>query len=243
MKDFYPCNEDFNKILDLGFYDEIKRTSYHLFFKEEVCGIFNISMEELEILIRKIEKTAKRDGFKKGFEKCFFENEISILGMYLLCYYNENNDNKLFEKYKPLFIEQGLKFAIKLIGNMPSDKTESRNRRRGTMPGVDYEELMIMNSTKNIPSELKQIKTDIKDTSHFFYQKKVVITGTFEKFPFREEMAKLLYNVGADINSSISKRTDYVIIGENAGPKKLEKITELGIETINEKRFLDIFEL
>ena len=87
------------------------------------------------------------------------------------------------------------------------------------------------------------MKTDIKDTSHFFYQKKVVITGTFEKFPFREEMAKLLYNVGADINSSISKRTDYVIIGENAGPKKLEKIEELGIETIDEKRFLEIFNL
>ena len=56
-------------------------------------------------------------------------------------------------------------------------------------------------------------------------------------------MAKLLHEVGADVNSAISKRTDYVIIGEDAGPKKLEKITELGIETIDEKRFLEIFNL
>ena len=85
------------------------------------------------------------------------------------------------------------------------------------------------------------MKTDVEDTSHFFYQKKVVITGSFERFPFREDMAKLLHNVGADVNSGISRKTDYVIVGENAGPKKLEKIAELGIETIDEKRFLEIF--
>ena len=111
------------------------------------------------------------------------------------------------------------------------------------MPGVDYEELITMNSVKKISAELKQMKTDVEDTSHFFYQKKVVITGSFDKFPLREEMAKLLHEVGADVNSAISKRTDYVIIGEDAGPKKLEKIEELGIETIDEKRFLEIFNL
>ena len=243
MKDFYPCNEDFNKILGLGFYDDIKRTDYHLFLKGEVCGIFNISMNELDVLIQKIERISKRDGFKKGFEKSFFEDEVSVLGMYLLCHYNEDSDNKLFEKYKPLFVEQGLRFAIKLIGNISSDRTENRNRFRGSMPGVDYEELIIMNSVKKISPELKQMKTDIEDTSHFFYQKKVVITGSFERFPFREDMAKLLHNVGADVNSGISRKTDYVIVGENAGPKKLEKIEELGIETIDEKRFLEIFNL
>lgn len=84
---------------------------------------------------------------------------------------------------------------------------------------------------------------EVEDTSHLFYKKKVVITGTFEKFPFREEMAKLLHEVGADVNSSISKKTDYVIVGESAGPKKLEKIENLGIPTISEVEFLKLFNL
>ena len=241
MIDFYTSNEDFNRILDLGFCEDIKRTKYLLFSKEDVCGIFNISFEELDALIRNIERIAKGGGFKKGFDKSFFENDISVLGMYLLCHFNEEKDNEFFKKYKPLFIDQGLRFAIKLIGSLPSDRTENRNRFRGSMPGVDYEELITMKSVKKISAELKQMKTDVEDTSHFFYQKKVVITGSFEKFPFREDMAKLLHNVGADVNSGISRKTDYVIVGENAGPKKLEKIAELGIETIDEKRFLEIF--
>ena len=233
--------EDIDEIMELAHYTDIDKIEYILFSKIDVCGIFNISMEELESLIYSIERKAKRDAFKKGFNRSFFKDDISILGMYLLCYYNESSVNELFKKYKHIFVEEGMMYAIKLIGNIPSGKTENRNRRKGAMPGVDYEELIMMKFAKNIPSELKQIKTDVEDTTHFFYHKKVVITGIFEKFPFREQMAKLLHEVGADVNTTISKRTDYVIIGENAGHKKLEKIAELGIETIDEKRFLEIF--
>lgn len=104
------------------------------------------------------------------------------------------------------------------------------------------QEMIADKKARSIPSELKQMK-EVEDTSHFFYKKKVVITGTFEKFPMREEMAKLLHEVGADVNGGISKKTDYVIMGASAGPKKLEKIAELAIETIDEKRFLELFNL
>lgn len=109
--------------------------------------------------------------------------------------------------------------------------------------GEDFEEMIMDKKAKSISSELKQMKTDVEDTSHFFYQKKVVITGTFDNFPIREEMAKLLHNVGADINTHISGRTDYVILGQKAGPKKLEQIEKLDITTIDEQKFLEIFNL
>lgn len=109
--------------------------------------------------------------------------------------------------------------------------------------GEDFEEIIMDKKAKSISSELKQMKTDVEDASHFFYQKKVVITGTFDNFPIREEMAKLLHNAGADINSQVSGRTDYVILGQKAGPKKLEQIEKLGIETIDEQKFLEIFNL
>lgn len=95
---------------------------------------------------------------------------------------------------------------------------------------------------RKIDSSLKEM-IEVEDTSHFFYQKKVVITGTFDRFPVRNEMAKLLQSVGADNNGSISRKTDYVIVGKGAGRKKLEQIEALGIETILEDRFIELFNL
>lgn len=58
-----------------------------------------------------------------------------------------------------------------------------------------------------------------------FYDRKVVITGLFRQG--RKELAKTLKNMGADINSAISKKTNFVLIGEDPGLSKLEKIDQL----------------
>lgn len=79
-----------------------------------------------------------------------------------------------------------------------------------------------------ISSEVKQQDLSIcinKDT--IFYDKKVVITGTFDSFPVREDLAQKLKLLGANINSSISAKTNIVCIGSGAGPKKIEKIEQL----------------
>ncbi len=56
-------------------------------------------------------------------------------------------------------------------------------------------------------------------------------------------MATLLWKVGADVNTSISRKTNYVIVGLNAGPSKLEKIDLYNIEIIDEQKFLEIFNI
>ena len=63
---------------------------------------------------------------------------------------------------------------------------------------------------------------DGADPDNPFYDKKVVITGVFPIS--RSELADKLKCMGADINVSISKCTDIVLVGEDAGPKKIEKI-------------------
>lgn len=63
------------------------------------------------------------------------------------------------------------------------------------------------------------------DPNNIFYDKRVVVTGVFP-IP-RKEMGDKLKAYGADINTSISKLTDYVLVGYDAGPKKLEKIKKL----------------
>ncbi|MDR2057384.1 MAG: BRCT domain-containing protein [Dysgonamonadaceae bacterium] len=60
-----------------------------------------------------------------------------------------------------------------------------------------------------------------------FYDKKIVLTGIFDRFSSREDLAFLLKKYGADINTSISRKTDYVIIGKNFGSSKMKKIKKL----------------
>jgi len=64
-----------------------------------------------------------------------------------------------------------------------------------------------------------------KDT--IFYDKKVVVTGVFSRYPKREDLALLMKSYGADINTSISKKTDIVVVGSACGSSKLSKVAEL----------------
>ncbi|MCI0335858.1 MAG: NAD-dependent DNA ligase LigA [Planctomycetes bacterium] len=65
--------------------------------------------------------------------------------------------------------------------------------------------------------------------------KTLVVTGTLEKFS-REEIESLIEQHGGHAASSVSKKTDYVIAGENAG-SKLEKARDLGIPILSEADF------
>ena len=63
--------------------------------------------------------------------------------------------------------------------------------------------------------------------------KTVVVTGTLSKYT-RSEVTELLESAGAKVAGSVSKKTDYVLAGENAG-SKLTKANELGIKVISEE--------
>ncbi len=78
-----------------------------------------------------------------------------------------------------------------------------------------------------------QKKQMVLDTSSKFYQKTVVITGAFQKYT-REELGEKLRALGAKVTGSVSKKTDFVLCGENAG-SKLSKAHELGITVITEE--------
>ena len=68
-----------------------------------------------------------------------------------------------------------------------------------------------------------------------FNGKTVVLTGTLIKFS-RNEATALLENMGAHVSGSVSKKTDYVIYGAEAG-SKLTKANELGVKTLSEEEF------
>ncbi len=68
-----------------------------------------------------------------------------------------------------------------------------------------------------------------------------VLTGTLPHLS-REEARKLIEAAGGKVSGSVSKKTNYVVAGEEAG-SKLTKAQELGIKVVNEVEFLDLIKV
>jgi DNA ligase (NAD+) len=55
----------------------------------------------------------------------------------------------------------------------------------------------------------------------------------------RNELKKAIEDNGGKVGASISKKTNYIVAGDNMGPSKLTKAQDLGIEIISEQDFID----
>ncbi len=82
---------------------------------------------------------------------------------------------------------------------------------------------------------MKYLK-EVKDNR--FAGKTFVLTGTLSKYT-RNEASEIIESFGGKTASSVSKKTSYVLAGEEAG-SKLKKATDLGVTVINEEQFADM---
>lgn len=80
-------------------------------------------------------------------------------------------------------------------------------------------------------------KVDASEQSDLLAGKSIVISGTFSRHS-RDEYKELIERNGGKNVGSISRKTDFVLAGENMGPAKREKATTLGIPMIDETEFL-----
>lgn len=71
-----------------------------------------------------------------------------------------------------------------------------------------------------------------------FAGKTFVLTGALELFT-RQAATEKIESCGGKVSGSVSKKTSYVVAGENAG-SKLQKAAELGIPVLSEQEFLDL---
>lgn len=62
-----------------------------------------------------------------------------------------------------------------------------------------------------------------------------VLTGTLEKYS-RKEAKEIIENLGGRVTGSVSKKTDYVVVGKDPG-SKYDKAVELGVKIIDENEF------
>ncbi len=96
--------------------------------------------------------------------------------------------------------------------------------------------------TRDLIQKLRDYGVNMEYKSDFtderFAGKTFVLTGSLEKYS-RDEASEIIENYGGKTSSSVSKKTTYVLAGEEAG-SKLTKAQELGITIITEKEFEDM---
>lgn len=95
----------------------------------------------------------------------------------------------------------------------------------------------LINHLKEFGINMYYIDNSINDNNPF-RNKTIVLTGTLNNYS-RKEATALLENLGASVSSSVSKNTDYVIYGIEAG-SKLDKANQLGVKTLNEQEFEEL---
>ena len=149
--------------------------------------------------------------------------------------------------------------GIRHVGSKAAKMLAKKYKTMEELSKANFEELQSMNDigevmansiveffsqeqTKDLLDKLKQAGVNMnsleENTDEKLEGKTFVITGSLEKFT-RKEIEDLIEKHGGKASGTVSKKTDYLVAGENAG-SKLKKAQELGIKIISEKEFEDI---
>lgn len=113
----------------------------------------------------------------------------------------------------------------------------------GNVMAVSLESYFALDSTKELVADLKSLglkmkPSEPKQKGGIFEGKTFVLTGTLPTMT-RSEASKLVEANGGKTSSSVSKKTSYVLAGDEAG-SKLTKAQSLGITILTEEEFLEM---
>lgn len=196
------------------------------------ADLYRLTLEDISNLDRKAEKSA--NNLIKSIEK--------------------SKDNELYRLIFALGIRNiGLKAARLICENFETvddimsakaDDFESIDGFGGIM-ALNLERYFSLDSTKQLVSELKALGLKMKPTlkkteGGVFEGKTFVLTGTLPTMK-RSEASKIIEANGGKTSSSVSKKTSYVLAGEDAG-SKLTKAQSLGVTIITEEEFKAMLE-
>ena len=112
----------------------------------------------------------------------------------------------------------------------------------GSILAASAAEFFSLNETRDMIERLKNQGVnmnslkEVKDNR--FLGKTFVLTGTLPTFT-RNEASKIIESFGGKTSSSVSKKTDFVLAGEEAG-SKLDKANKLGVTVIDEEKFKEM---
>lgn len=202
---------------------------------KNVADLYDLTEEKLTIVGRIGDLTARR--IMRGiatsksvpFERVVFALSIPNVGETVakkLAYAEGSMDNLMRAGVDELLTisEIGSVIAESVVSYFSDDQ----NRKI-------VERLRVAGLQMSISGEARNSMTDRLGGKSF------VISGVFSRHS-RDEYKKLIEMNGGKNTSSISKKTDFILAGNNMGPAKLEKAKAMGIKIIDEDEFLKMIE-
>lgn len=192
-----------------------------------IADIYSLKVEDVASL--------KKDG------KRFAEKLINNI--------NKSKENNLDRLITALGIEQVGAKSAKILAKRFGTMDDLAKANFGTLTFVDeigeitansIREFFMQDQTKDLLKKLKAAGVNMREiedenSDNRFLGKTFVLTGTLENFT-RDEASEIIEKFGGKTSGSVSKKTSYVLAGEDAG-SKLTKAQSLGIPVITEAQF------
>lgn len=207
-----------------------EKTAEQLFEKldiKSISDLYRIKKEDLLKLDKFGEKKAANllDSIEKS-KKCDLPSFIYSLGIPNV---GKKTANDLVKKFKNFESIQNASYeeliSVQDIGDIVAKSIVEFFKQDKIIKSIN--ELFLLGVSPSYE------ENEILDNP--FVNKTVVPTGTLKNYS-RTEIKEKLEKLGANVAGSVSKKTDYVIAGENAG-SKYDKALKLGVKIINEDEF------
>ena len=198
---------------------------------QNYADLYDLRVDQVLPLERMAEKSAQNmiNGIEKSKE-IPFEKVLFALG---IRYVGETVAKKLAKHFKSIDMLMNADFetliSVDEIGDRIAQSIIDFSNDLGNIQGIDRLKLAGVQLALSAESMVHQ--TDTLQGAIF------VVSGVFYQLS-RNELKKAIEDNGGKVSSSISKKTTYIVAGDNMGPSKLAKAETLGIPIISEQDFL-----
>jgi DNA ligase (NAD+) len=200
---------------------------------ENYADLYNLTAEQVIPLERMAEKSAKNmiEGIDKSkeipFEKVLFALGIRFVG--------ETVAKKLAKHFKSIdslmAADMETLISVDEIGDRIAESIQEFSN--------DLSNILLINRLKSYGVQMQISEEDLIGLTDKLQGKVFVVSGVFYKMT-RNELKKSIEDNGGRVSSSISKKTDYIVAGDNMGPSKKTKAEDLGVTIISEHDFIEM---
>jgi len=214
-----------------GLGDETIRLFYDLGFLRDIADIYNLNYDEISKIEGYGEKSA--ENLKKGIEESKLNSFQKVLFGIGIRYVGESASKKIIKN-----VDSIDKLAHMDIESLSSiDEIGDKTAKSIVDFFGDINNIQIINKLKSFGLSFYQKDNDIHSAK--LNGKIFVISGVFESHS-RDEIKNIIELNGGKVSSSVSKKTNYLVAGNNIGPSKLNTANELGVSIINEVNLIDL---
>jgi DNA ligase (NAD+) len=196
------------------------------------ADLYNLTVAKVIPLERMAEKSAQNmiSGIEKSkeipFEKVLFALGIRFVG--------ETVAKKLAKHFKS--IDNLMTATFSQLINV--DEIGDRIAQSIVNFSNDLDNIQLINRLKEAGVQLEVSAESLENQTELLQGQIFVVSGVFHQMS-RNELKKAIEDNGGKVSASISKKTNFIVAGDNMGPSKLTKAQDLGIEIISEQDFID----